>query len=1029
MSANMYSEQFQDTLQYWMTLYPEIKTAEDFEQVIGDVGMTSLNDLHSRLHTPHPASENIPQFMQTFQSNLNQDWFIDEKFSHVPFYFFFKPVVKHHLDLFEEKLKNDPSISSLQTFIIRAASELFKTLHNLAIRTLILEVNIARLQNKLEGETSEARFLYFTGTLLKEPEFTGSLYEEYTVLTRMMDSASANYLNFVLEIAAHTEKDQLLLEEAFGLKDGIGKIDSIDNNLGDDHNGGQTVSIVRFTSGFKAVYKPRCVKIELAYQRFIDWLNEQKAGNMLALKTVLIMDRGEYGWMEFVPYEECTDTEGAERFYKRIGHQLAVFYILNANDFHHENLIASGEHPVPIDLESLFHSVIVDLPFASTSEVMAHEQLARSVYSAGLLPQKIVKRVDGKEISVDISGLGGEDEQASPFVSLTISGNLTDEIKIEKHAGTLDSEQNNPSLKGEVQRSELFSKEIKDGFTALYEWIAENKELVIAELSNRFAGNQSRYIARPTYVYSQLLSTALHPDFLRDELSREILLHRIGIHASRLKKPLLKAEIMDLMTGSIPYFTSRTDMNAIAWNGRIQMDEAFNRTPLMEAAHKIRSMGDPDLQRQLSIIDMSFKAKTSSAESEVTGIQFSFEPDKKEPEKWLELACRIGDHLLETSVADQEEGLDRTWISTMLEGKEEETWSIGPVGNDLYNGNSGIAVFLACLGEITGMEKYKKAAAQTIYSPIQEIKSLDFKHPYLVGAYNGLSGYLYAIYHTGKLLKDPEMKEFAIRHMNKLKSLASGDKVYDVVGGSAGSIGAILSLYKEELTPGDREVILDCAHTHFLHLRKNHQIFGSSIAWKSDVTNPGSGFSHGNAGIAAYLGKLYELTKDEEVLNTIQQALAYERELFSEEHGNWYSSPEKTRMSIGWCHGAPGILLSRLLLKRSGYTDDQIDSEIVTALSTTLSNGFGHNPSYCHGDLGNLSIVQLAAETFGDQQLQSQALSTFQQIFDQVLSKRWKEGVFRGTDSMSVMIGLTGFGYSLLKQYAPSIVPDILWFE
>ncbi len=33
---------------------------------------------------------------------------------------------------------------------------------------------------------------------------------------------------------------------------------------------------------------------------------------------------------------------------------LALFYALEATDFHHENLIAEGEHPVPIDLETLF---------------------------------------------------------------------------------------------------------------------------------------------------------------------------------------------------------------------------------------------------------------------------------------------------------------------------------------------------------------------------------------------------------------------------------------------------------------------------------------------------------------------------------------------------------------------------------------------------------------------------------------------------------------------------------------------------
>ena len=40
------------------------------------------------------------------------------------------------------------------------------------------------------------------------------------------------------------------------------------------------------------------------------------------------------------------------RFYRRQGALLALLYALEATDFHAENLIASGEFPVLIDLET-----------------------------------------------------------------------------------------------------------------------------------------------------------------------------------------------------------------------------------------------------------------------------------------------------------------------------------------------------------------------------------------------------------------------------------------------------------------------------------------------------------------------------------------------------------------------------------------------------------------------------------------------------------------------------------------------------
>ncbi|RCK13064.1 DUF4135 domain-containing protein [Bacillus licheniformis] len=58
---------------------------------------------------------------------------------------------------------------------------------------------------------------------------------------------------------------------------------------------------------------------------------------------------------EFIPHETCHTKKELEGYYTRLGKLLAVLYSIDAVDFHHENIIASGEHPVLIDLESIFH--------------------------------------------------------------------------------------------------------------------------------------------------------------------------------------------------------------------------------------------------------------------------------------------------------------------------------------------------------------------------------------------------------------------------------------------------------------------------------------------------------------------------------------------------------------------------------------------------------------------------------------------------------------------------------------------------
>ena len=44
-----------------------------------------------------------------------------------------------------------------------------------------------------------------------------------------------------------------------------------------------------------------------------------------------------------------------ERFYRRAGHLLCLMYVSSSTDFHDENLVACGEFPVPIDLETVFN--------------------------------------------------------------------------------------------------------------------------------------------------------------------------------------------------------------------------------------------------------------------------------------------------------------------------------------------------------------------------------------------------------------------------------------------------------------------------------------------------------------------------------------------------------------------------------------------------------------------------------------------------------------------------------------------------
>ena len=74
----------------------------------------------------------------------------------------------------------------------------------------------------------------------------------------------------------------------------------------------------------------------------------------IALKAARMVAGDGYGWTEFIDHIGCADQEGFRQFFRRAGAWLALFHCFAATDMHQENIIAAGDHPVPIDLEMIF---------------------------------------------------------------------------------------------------------------------------------------------------------------------------------------------------------------------------------------------------------------------------------------------------------------------------------------------------------------------------------------------------------------------------------------------------------------------------------------------------------------------------------------------------------------------------------------------------------------------------------------------------------------------------------------------------
>jgi lantibiotic modifying enzyme len=265
------------------------------------------------------------------------------------------------------------------------------------------------------------------------------------------------------------------------------------------------------------------------------------------------------------------------------------------------------------------------------------------------------------------------------------------------------------------------------------------------------------------------------------------------------------------------------------------------------------------------------------------------------------------------------------------------------------------------------------------------------------------------------------------------------------MAGNAGAIVALLAL-RGIL---DSLPLLDCAIRLGDELLQAADKSDVGYSWKSaafPTQRNLTGFSHGTAGVGYALLELFHATGDPRYRRGAEQAFNYERHWFDTEAANWPDFREEHRQgklrnrvlsfASQWCHGAPGIALSRLrayeILK-----DEVYKSEAMTGLQTTrkmvewwLGSETG-NYSLCHGLTGNAEVL-----LYGDRMLErgwTEGAALAHVVANagvENCAKRnhvWPCGT-GGGETPGLMLGLAGIGYFYLRLHDPTI-PSILLVE
>jgi lantibiotic modifying enzyme len=253
------------------------------------------------------------------------------------------------------------------------------------------------------------------------------------------------------------------------------------------------------------------------------------------------------------------------------------------------------------------------------------------------------------------------------------------------------------------------------------------------------------------------------------------------------------------------------------------------------------------------------------------------------------------------------------------------------------------------------------------------------------------------------------------------------------MGGAAGAILGLLALYNRTA----EQAILDKAVACGQHLLRHRiSINGFPKAWKSFDDLLLTGFSHGAAGIAYALLKLYSVTQDSYYLEAACDGIAYERSVFSTTAANWpdfrsFKQNGQPEFMVGWCHGATGIALGRLG-GLSILETDEIHQDIEVALQTTQKYGLQGVDHLCCGHLGRCEVLLLGAQKLSRPEL----LTMAQQRAAWVLARAERAGGYQLFANLPNHVfnpgffqGAAGIGYELLRLVYPEALPSVLLWE
>ena len=836
------------------------------------------------------------------------------------------------------------------------------------------------------------------------------LIERRPVLARLLAVRAAFWVEVHAEFVKRLAADRGDLSAIFGI-DPLAKVAHLKTGLGESHCGGRSVFQVRFTSEAELMYKPRPLSIDVAFYGFLEWLNQR--GLAPCQKTLRVLDRDAYGWVEVVKPMPMSDERQVQSYFERAGGLLAVAYVLGSTDLHAGNVIAAGPDPIPVDLETIMGPSALRPPGDPADNTLPRRSRS-NVLGTRLLPFWLMKS-DGGELREGGIG-GGTGNELSVVVKAWRHTNTDwmaqrEEVRVARgsHRARKGVEIPTP-----VDHMEDVVRGFERGYALMRRYCAD----IVSERGPlaAFRGCRVRVILRDTRAYFAALRRGLHPKHLKDGLDHslqfEVLKSPFLAHSDPIGFwPALASEQRDLENLDYPQFSMATD--------GFDLYDAQGRTvgpfslasPHASAMERVARLSDDDQRHQVALIRFSFACLSSPA---APGRRNPDDEVSPEALNFATEARRIGS-VIESLVVRDPSG-PACWVGRQWTGRGREA-ELRRLDHTLYDGSIGVALFLVALDtvEATGHGDLAVEALLPLRNTLRNTNELaNLVDRRGIGIAKGIGGIIYTLTQIGRMTGDVSWVDDAqlAAHAIDLRRIRS-ETVTEVLGGASGALLSLLSLHALAGKPAVLKQATECGE----------HILARVGACSGEG---GLGFAHGAGGVSSALARLARVTGDERFATAsvagLRQAMSNDNSALEdgppEGEGRTPVAEAPSSWVHTWCHGNVGTELGHIRHGVGPLPASSIAPVVAKAdLSTT------DHP--CCGNLGRAELLLSAGQAdlaadLATRVIDRAFLTGSYEIGHGIPDARWVPGFFQG---------LSGIGYQLLRMSAAEALPCLLAFE